>query len=160
MNAPNGAAPDSAALDPLAHIRAELEDALAPLREREAKLQAELTEVVSQEQRIVNALVALGAQKPKASESPRRRLREAGANTGQNWMPSEEKIQKVYLALKRAGPEPVSTAQLSQVSGFSRETVNRAMRALREREQVRLVGVAGQGNAHMYALMPGADDGA
>jgi CRP-like cAMP-binding protein len=130
------------------------------LREREAELQAALTKVVSQEQRIVNALRALDAQKPREPEPPRRRLREAGANTGKTWMPSEEKIQKVYVALKTAGPEPVGAAQLSQLTGFARETVNRAMRALREREQVRLVGVAGQGNANMYTLMPEADDGA
>jgi hypothetical protein len=161
MSAPNGAAPEGAALDPLVRIRDELEDTLRPLRERKAELQVALTELAGQEQRIVNALLALGGRKPGESEPVRRRTREeAGENTGRNWMPSAEKIEKVYLALKAAEPDPVSTRRLTEITGFSSETCNRAVRALREQERARLVGVAGQGNARMYGLMPEADDGA
>jgi hypothetical protein len=155
MSAPNGVAPEGAALDPLARIRDELEDTLRPLRERKAELQAALTEVAGQEQRIVNALLALGGQKPGESE-PRR---QPGENTGKNWMPSKEKIEKVYLGLKAAA-EPVGARRLGEITGFSPETCNRALRALREQERARLVGVTGQGGARTYALMPGADDGA
>jgi CRP-like cAMP-binding protein len=165
MSTANGVASDTdAALDPLAHIRDELEEALRPLRERKAELQVALMQVSSDEERIVNALLALGGQKPERSEPVRRRTRReasaTGANTGKNWMPSAEKIERVYLALRQAGPEPVGNAALAGLTGYSRETVNRAMRALREQQRARLVGVAGQGNMHMYALMPESDDGA
>jgi CRP-like cAMP-binding protein len=162
MSTANGVASDTdAALDPLAHIRDELEEALRPLRERKAELQVALMQVSSDEERIVNALLALGGQKPERSEPVRRRARaETGANTGKNWMPSAEKIERVYLALRQAGPEPVGNAALAGLTGYSRETVNRAMRALREQQRARLVGVAGQGNMHMYAMMPESDDGA
>lgn len=154
MNAPNGAA----APDPFAHLRDELEDALRPLRERRTELQAALQEVAGQEQRLVNALAALGGQR---SEPVRRRRthEQVGTNTGKNWMPSREKIERVYLAVKAAA-EPVGTRELSEASGYSRETCNRALRALRDEQRVRLVGVAGQGSAHVFALMPEGDDGA
>jgi CRP-like cAMP-binding protein len=145
--------PDRVESDPVEAIRDQLEDLIRPLQLKRAELEVELSEIASKEARINNAIGALDGGRPGAKTPRRRTHEEVGENSGRNWVPSEDKIAKVLVALQGVRSEPATTAQLAERAGLARETVNRALRVLREREEARMVGQAGQGNARLYLPM-------
>jgi DNA-binding transcriptional regulator GbsR (MarR family) len=56
-------------------------------------------------------------------------------------------------AALRGASEPLSVSQLAELTGVSRDTVNRSVKVLREQEKARLVGTQGRGNANVYLAM-------
>jgi DNA-binding transcriptional ArsR family regulator len=132
-------------------LEADLEAMLAPLRARRAELEVELMEVNAKEERIGNALRALGGRAPVAGgvRAPKPRGSAGDRNV---WTPSTDVIERVAAALRGAS-EPLSVSQLAELTGVSRDTVNRSVKVLREQEKARLVGTQGRGNANVYLAM-------
>lgn len=132
-------------------LGADLEAMLAPLRERRAELEAELSELSGKEERIGNALRALVGRAPAASGTPPKpRTSRAGANNV--WKPGPAVVERVAAALGAAS-EPVTVTQLAEQAGVSRDTAHRSVKILREQEKARLVGIQGRGGANVYLPM-------
>jgi DNA-binding transcriptional ArsR family regulator len=133
-------------------LEADLEAMLAPLRERRAELEVELLEVNAREERIGNALRALVGQAPVAGgvRAPKPRASRAGDRNV--WTPSTDVVERVAAAL-RAASDPMSVSQLAELTGVSRDTVNRSVKVLREQEKARLAGTRGRGSANVYLAM-------
>lgn len=131
-------------------LEADLEAMLAPLRERRAELEVELSELSGKEERIGNALRALEGRAPVAGGAPPKpRVSRSGNNV---WTPSADTVERVMAAIRRTS-DPVGVTQLAELSGVSRDTVNRSIRVLREQERARLVGTQGRGSANVYLPM-------
>lgn len=138
-------------------LEADLEAMLAPLRERRAELEVELSELSGKEERIGNALRALEGRAPVAGGAPPKprvsRSEPRVSRSGNNvWTPSADTVERVMAAIRRTS-DPVGVTQLAELTGVSRDTVNRSILALREQERVRLVGTQGRGNANVYLPM-------
>jgi DNA invertase Pin-like site-specific DNA recombinase len=149
----NGHGPD-VETDPLDAEIERLEAMIEPLRAKRADLEVQLLEVRNREERIANAINALGGQAPRPSAPAVAKRRPPGtAPKGKNnWVPSEEVIAHVHAALK-AATEPMTVSSLAERVDVSRDTVNRAINYLRDEDKARLVGRSGQGNARLYLAM-------
>lgn len=131
-------------------LEADLEAMLAPLRERRAELQVELSALSAKEERIGNALRALEGRAPAGEvRPPKPRAARSGNNV---WTPGAAVVERVMAAL-RAASEPVSVSQLAELTGVSRDTAHRSVNLLREQEKARLVGTRGRGSASVYLPM-------
>jgi hypothetical protein len=133
-------------------LEADLEAMLAPLRERRAELEVELMELGAKEERIGNALRALEGRAPVGGAPARTRARTPRASRAAEWTPSGDVVERVHAALK-AHKEPVSTTDLAEQVGVSRDTVHRSLKILRSEDKARLVGTSGRGNAHVFLAM-------
>ena len=135
---------NGAAVDPLARIVEELQEALAPLTAQRAQLEAQLSDLAVQELRIKDALVALRVKPPRSTQDKRSK---------HAWTPSAKTIDDVYAALAKRD-EPATTTQIAELMSVSRGTVDKALTELRRAERVRLCGTAGRGQAKLFAVMP------
>lgn len=132
--------------DPLAPVIEQLQEQLAPLSARRSQLEAELSEIGIQEQRIKDGLVALRLRPARAPQKP-------GGSSKNQWTPSQKTQDDVYAALAKM-TEPASTTQISEMCGVSRGTVEKAVHELRKKDRVRYCGQGGRGNANLYSVMP------
>jgi len=129
--------------------------------ERAARSSAEqlVADSRMRERRLTKALEALEGPAP-AKSGPKPPKQRSEYN---RWSVSEARIAEA-LAVLRAASEPMTIPQIAMAMGAgSRETANKAVYALRERDQARLVGkvkVNGRMQVNTYALMPGAGNGA
>jgi hypothetical protein len=146
-------------LDPIERMTAELRETIAA--ERVARIDAErlVADSRERERRLQRALTALAGERPGV------RAKSAAKSKTYKWTVSEERVQEALTALRTIGAQPASVSEVSALTHSSTETVRRALDVLRERELVRLAGHEKKRGSRgrrttLYALMPGADDGA
>jgi hypothetical protein len=145
-------------LDPIERMTAELGEAITA--EQAARRDAErlVADSRERERRLQRALTALAGEKPGV------RAKSAAKPKAYKWKVGEKRVQEALTALRTIGAQPASVGEVSALTHSSTETVRRALDVLRERELVRLVGHEKRGSrgqrTTLYALMPGADDGA
>jgi hypothetical protein len=145
----NGTAPPA---DPLLPIILQLEEQLAPVAAQRAQLEAELSGLKRQEDRIKGAITALRSSAPRgARPAPPPKPQPRGKH---DWSPSQQTLDAVYGAIA-AADEPLTIAAISDRSGTSKGTTQKAIDELRKVEKVRQCGVASQpGAPRLYGPMP------
>lgn len=131
-------------------------DALSVLLEQEEQAvvtaQAALDEAKARRVKIQRALDALEGT-PKTTRPSRPKKKQQG------WAVSEAKVELIRgLIVGRA--EPVSTAELADESGVTKDTVRKALMTLRERDVIRLSGTrpGRGGGTKLYLSMPESTD--
>jgi ribosomal protein S25 len=137
---------------------AEEADTMRRMLEAEQSLRAQVEVVLdtisTREKRLQRALAALEGTAMGPGRRPKEKPQTA-AKHGSSWSIGEDKIEKAHAALVELGE--ARTSQIAKKSGMSTETARRAVRALREREQARVIRSSKQ-MGDTYALMPGADE--
>jgi response regulator of citrate/malate metabolism len=156
----NGSGPavaDPAELSALDQIKArarqEMDGLLAPLSARRGQLEAELAEVIAQEQEIHRARHALdgGVVIDRAKTKPK-----AGQHD-----PSQKTLDDVYAVFATAGKD-LTSGEVGELAQLSRSTVLRCIQILRENERIRLIGTrkeagdtrTGGRGSNAYEVMP------
>jgi DNA-binding transcriptional ArsR family regulator len=165
-------APIAAYLEAAQQTRNRIVDELRGLRDSEQRLVDEFTRQAGEARaRVSNyqrALDALGSRKRTAPAKPAPAKQAAKRGGGKQWRVSDLKVEEVrqrIVALMPDSPHKVGEVPVVTISyvadnseGISRESVEQAMNALREREVVRIAGT-GRGGGKLFALMPeGTDD--
>jgi HTH domain len=122
-------------VDPLAGIIEQLEVELAPISARKAQLEAEIGDLIKQEQRIKAGITALKTGAPRRPSAP------ASARDSHAWVPAQKTQDDIYAVLATSG-EPLTISQISEKASVSSTTVKKAIEHLRSEQRIRLCGAA------------------
>lgn len=111
-----------------------------------------IAELIDKRERLDAAIEALTGTKPPPSPRVTRSKNKRTAKN--NWRPSEETMNAVLDVLMDEG-RPTRTDKIAERTGYSRETVRRALNVLRTDQAVRVTGVdsSTRGAPKMYAAM-------
>jgi seryl-tRNA synthetase len=144
----NGTVPGPSS-DPLGDVIGQLEEKLAPLAAERTQLEAQVAELLRQEERIKAGISALRGSAPR---SPRPAVK--GGRDSHDWWPSEKTRDEIYAAIA-AADAPLTVAQITERVAVSSSTVKKALDLLRSEQKIRLAGTApSQGAPKIYGVMP------
>jgi len=133
--AQNGAAVDD---DPLAAHARSLEQMLAPIEAHRAQLEAELADLVEQENRIGAAITALTSRRAPEPKSKPAKPKVAAQSTPPLKGVSQKTLDDVYAVIVRGSDQ--TAGEITELTGLSASIVMSAVASLRRDERIRVTG--------------------
>jgi hypothetical protein len=149
-----------------------LEQHVARAQGTRQRLTDELRDLVAEEQAIYDDLKTQADAAKSRRDGYQRALdhiqgaskvaavKPAKRSKGDDWRPSDEKVDIVWQAFREAwrqNPKPLTHTALGKQLPMGPDTLRKAFDVLRERELIRVAGTA-RGGGKLWALMPASED--
>jgi biotin operon repressor len=118
-----------------------------------AEMRETLAELRAQELRLAEAIKLLEGKAKAEPEEPKPKPKRKPAKKDTNvWNPKPETVEQVLASLI-VHERPISSTALTELVPFSRDTVKRSVKLLRDQGRIRFVGKT-QGGGLLYLPMP------